>query len=358
MQLIQIVPALPPSVNGVGDYAALLADALRHHAGIESIFVVPSLSPAESTATRHSIARSSEQLNAVLNKLPLEAPVLLQYSGYGYHPQGFPLWLLAPLRERVRRGGRYICVFHELAASGPPWRKSFYFGPLQRWLYRKLFALASASITNSPPSLRALNALQGGPLHFAPSFSNVGEPLRMPTSERDLTTAIVFGQRPQRAAVYASEPVASEALQKLGIRRIVDIGPDRPGADSFCGISIERLGALPAEEISRQLSSSGAGLISYKPDYLCKSSIFAAYAAHGTVPLLLNPAGAASSFTGGLKAGEHYIDLSTTLPEHSFEQLSGAVYRWYQDHNIAAQATALASILRGTGNGKHPQMEE
>ena len=38
--LVQIVPILPPAISGVGDNAALLAEALRSAHGVETRFIV------------------------------------------------------------------------------------------------------------------------------------------------------------------------------------------------------------------------------------------------------------------------------------------------------------------------------
>jgi hypothetical protein len=40
MEVIQIVPALPPAINGLGDYASLLAKELWEAHNIRSRFVV------------------------------------------------------------------------------------------------------------------------------------------------------------------------------------------------------------------------------------------------------------------------------------------------------------------------------
>ena len=64
-----------------------------------------------------------------------DLPVLLHYAGYGYQARGCPTRLVAGLRDWKRRGGgRLVTVFHEVYASGPPWRSSFWLFPFQRRL--------------------------------------------------------------------------------------------------------------------------------------------------------------------------------------------------------------------------------
>jgi hypothetical protein len=139
MQIIQIVPRLPPSVDGVGDYAYLLARQLRAAHGIQTHFVVcdPQWGKAEigkaeninweSTSPRpspqsgegalpstlnsqpstnldgfpmHQLKeRSAEELLRVLSQPGMPATVLLQYVGYGYQKRGCPVWLVRGLEK-------------------------------------------------------------------------------------------------------------------------------------------------------------------------------------------------------------------------------------------------------------------
>lgn len=346
--LLQITPILPPAMSGVGDYTALLGRTLRELANIESTYIVPSAEVPCPTPLAHQqirIGRSTAQLRSTLRSFPRSTPLLLHYSGYGYHRHGIPRWLLKPLSEWVTEGGKLITVFHELAASGPPWRKSFYYGPLQRSLYRKLFALSAASITNTPITVQRLRALGDGPILFAPCFSMIGEPPLVPLTLRNHDTAIVFGLRAQRAAVYASVAAALPALRSLGVNRLLDIGPDQAVPTGFTALPVEQRGALSPAEVSACLANHTFALINYPATFLCKSGIFAACSSHGIVPLLLAPGMLPEPLSGGLSAGMHYLDLSAPLPLAPLERISEATYAWYQQHTLVAHAHDVAALL-------------
>jgi cobalamin biosynthesis protein CbiG len=77
MELIQIVPYLPPAHEGVGGYAAALARELRERLGVESRFVTGDPAPGST--------------------------VLLHYANYGYQTRGCPGAEPAAL-EGKRRG--------------------------------------------------------------------------------------------------------------------------------------------------------------------------------------------------------------------------------------------------------------
>src|SRR2546429_764945 len=150
MDIIQIVPYLPPTLSGVGDYAFLLAQELRRAHGIVTRFIVAEpdrengIEKAESGKRKvesevdgfpvhRLIQRSADELLRVLSADGMTPTVLLHYVGYGYEKRGCPFWLVNGL-EQWRKGEsdrRLVTMFHELFASGPPWRSSFWTSPLQ-----------------------------------------------------------------------------------------------------------------------------------------------------------------------------------------------------------------------------------
>ncbi|HSG40281.1 MAG TPA: glycosyltransferase family 1 protein, partial [Thermoanaerobaculia bacterium] len=124
MRIVQVVPRLPPPAEGVGSYALELARALAERHGTETLF---------HAASAHPPSHRAGALEEALEEARPSA-VLLHYVNYGYQQRGCPVWLLHTLR-RWRRGGtgrRLVTVFHEVYATGPPWRSSFWTMPLQR----------------------------------------------------------------------------------------------------------------------------------------------------------------------------------------------------------------------------------
>src|SRR5262245_33289304 len=140
MEIIQIVPRLPPAINGLGDYAFLLARELRATHDIHSNFIVcdPDL---ESTGSLDGFpvqcvaARTASDVGDVLEGMSgRDTTIFLHYVGYGYDKRGCPSWLVEGLEQwrRLAGGRRLVTMFHELYAFGMPWRSSFWTMPLQR----------------------------------------------------------------------------------------------------------------------------------------------------------------------------------------------------------------------------------
>jgi hypothetical protein len=209
MEVIQIVPRLPPAIDGVGDYAFLLAKQLRTAHGIQTRFIVcdpnwkpevrPPISGLRSPVLLDGFPvyqlkeRTAKELLRVLNQPTMPPTVLLQYVGYGYQTKGCPIWLPRSLRawrnqSSVIRGSvvtsrasdfqsptspRLVTMFHELYASGPPWRLVFYHGLIQRWIVRKIHQMSSFSLTSTVWTERLLNQVGRGMVFRQPVPSNI-----------------------------------------------------------------------------------------------------------------------------------------------------------------------------------------
>ncbi|HSV64104.1 MAG TPA: hypothetical protein VLH83_12230, partial [Chthoniobacterales bacterium] len=147
--VLQIVPQLPGSFDGVGDYALNLARALSADHGIITTFLVA----AKTSAT-------SKEGYAVISGLDCDASaelarthdhVILHYVNYGYQSRGVPFLLrnfVKQLRHQLR--GRWITMFHELYASGPPWKSAFWLRPFQvRIAHEMIDASSSCVVSNA-----------------------------------------------------------------------------------------------------------------------------------------------------------------------------------------------------------------
>src|SRR4051812_13750976 len=103
MKLIQIVPDLPPAINGLGDQASLLAEELERAHGINTQFIVcrhREAMPDRQFPVANLKERTAQALLQTLNKLGSnDAVVVLHYVGYGYSSRGCPFWLLEGLHQ-------------------------------------------------------------------------------------------------------------------------------------------------------------------------------------------------------------------------------------------------------------------
>jgi hypothetical protein len=346
MRLVQIVPTLPPPAEGVGPYATALAAELSAQRGIESRFVVgdpawrpePGNTPALAIAARTPAALTQ----AVLAQGGAEpVPVLLHYAGYGYARRGCPRWLVAALVRLARqRRIRLVTIFHEVAASGPPWTSSFWLRPVQLDLARKL-ARASELRRTSLPVYAELLATP--PVEIVPVFSTVGEltdPRPFAARARRL---VVFGGPGVRGRAFgALRSTLAAAARELQATEVLDIGPRLETVPrELEGIPCSALGVQAAAEVSRLLGSSAFGFLAYPPGFLAKSTIYAAYAAHGVVPV------------GGWEGGPWPAEPPCWQPSEAagaeaLERFARRAHCWYAPHALARQASDLAERLVGS----------
>lgn len=316
MRLIQIVPRLPPSTEGVGSHAEALAGALAR-LGIETRFVteVEALDDEE------------------------DAPVFLHYANYGYHPRGCPTRLVEGLARRLQRGAgrRLVTNFHEVFATGPPWRSSFWLFPVQRRLAATVARLSAALITSLELYSRRIHSVAGErPVRVVPVFSTVGEPAEVPPLAERAPRLVVFGGAGVRSRTWEWDlPALGAVCAELGIEEILDVGPPTAVPDCAGAVPVRALGALPAEEVSACLLGARAGFLSYPPTFLPKSSIFAAYCAHGVAPVCVWN-------RREVKAGPLPPFWRTGAdPAASADR----AHAWYGEHALFRQASLLRTLL-------------
>ena len=133
----------------------------------------------------------------------------------------------------------------------------------------------------------------------------------------------------------------------LGVGEIVDIGPrDAKVPEEVGGLRVRSLGELSAGDISQLLSRCRVGVLDYPSDVLGKSTVFAAYAAHGVVPVITR---FRDGNADGLRDGGHFIvareRMDRTYSTKELEAVSQAVSQWYAPHSLERQAAALSGIL-------------
>lgn len=316
---------IPPGHGGVRDYAAILGGPLD--------------APVRELSTQTDTRGWSGDL------------LLLHFSGYGYHKRGVPAWLLkelAGLRERFRVFG---VVFHELYASGPPWRSAFWLSGMQRRIARDLAGQADFWLANRELAGNWLRAqAPTAPYRVLPVFSNVGEP-QPGEHERD-ASIVVFGSAGMRAPAYAwNDGEIFRFARRHGLR-IDDIGAPLQDATLSGRLAQEGVrvrGMLPADQVSRALTQARHGVLAYPADYVGKSGIFAAYASHGTCPILLTKDLAPHD---GMQPDVEYAAGFGALerqPALDPRAIGRAARRWYEPHCIAAHASALQALSREAG---------
>src|SRR5207249_2233983 len=135
----------------------------------------------------------------------------------------------------------------------------------------------------------------------------VGEPKLASNLGNRNPRMIVFGSAAWRSEAYHDHQAALEqACHALSITEVVDIGPPC-GAIPKLSVGCVPKGSLPPDQVSREMLDAHAGFFSYPAACLGKSGVFAAYAAHGLVPVTY--AANVTANKDGLRPNEHFLPV-------------------------------------------------
>mgnify|MGYP007082186571 CR=1 FL=1 len=350
--IFQIVPRLYPSVDGLGDYALTLALRLKELYQLDTHFIVcdPLWEGGESLQG-FKVSRLENRNKCTLFELLKKQnarTVLLHYVGYGYQNKGLPFWIVSNLKKwKKGDSNKFVVMFHETyVISHNPFGTLFWVSYLQKLIARDLLVITDKVVTNKEQYALELNNLSPKSIEIPviPVFSNIGEIKVLSELGKRKKRLVVFGGKGYRSKVYQfSEKFIKIAIEKLGIEEIVDIGPSVENCpENICGVPVISKGILESVEISQILSESLAGILNYDPYYLGRSGIFAAYAAHGVVPIN-------SQFTDkkvdGLKAQVHYWAPNPT-DKLDFQEIALNANSWYIGHNVDRHAALFYEQLR------------
>src|SRR5258708_2283655 len=201
--VLQIVPHLPGSYDGVGDYALNLAKALSKACNLQTAFLV-----AQTTETKSK--DGFEIISGLAGDLSSRSfdHVILHYANYGYQSRGVPFELRrfsGELRRRLH--GRWITTFHELYASGPPWKSAFWLRPWQVKIAQDLIDVSDFCFVSNDVIRNAISRHDAGKsIRLLPLMSNFGEPELGDFDGRPNTRWAICGDQTlhRRALLYLS----------------------------------------------------------------------------------------------------------------------------------------------------------
>lgn len=286
--------------------------------------------------------------------------LILHFSGYGYATNGAPLKLVRLLEQwrRASAHNRLLVVFHELFVNLPPWRKGFWWAPLQRHVLQRLINCCDGGLSTLERHSRWLRSHGLEPFATLAVPSNVGEtsePLPLHQRSRQL---LVFGGRSQRQAAHFALQRHTELLARLGIRAIHDLGPPLDLPPSLAGLPLYSHGLLPVAQVAELLKQTQLAAVSYPLPFLAKSGIFAAICAHGALPLVLNAGRTEKAQADGLRAGLTYItpawvqaqpDASAAVSAD--QRIATAAWQWYQLHRLSEQRRQFQAWISAPREG-------
>lgn len=359
--LVQIVAGLPPAIDGVGDYALAIARALRERQEIETLFVVanpkwrgPGIIEGFPVAV---VARKDPSslllaMRGILARARAEqtTPILFHCSMYGYAKRALAFWLQTGLVKWKRQspGSPLITMFHELAATGPIWTSPFWLHGIQCGLIRGFARESKASLTSNARYRQRLAQIAGieeSHIVKLPVLSTVGEPGEILPARTRKRQLVIFGKPHSRNLAFSRCLSQLESVcRSLGIERVLEVGPDASARKHGLPCAVEATGGLAAHEVSAILCDSLFGFIVSDASLLSKSTVFAAYCAHGTVPVVVGRDGGEAD---GLHANQHYMcaPLRGSISGDQLEEVSQSAHTWYRGHGVTAQASQYAGIM-------------
>jgi len=341
-----LIQVTPPGQGGVRDYLECLK-AEWACAGIESHVIELSQASVGAQSLLDRVLTLAD--NSVRPDSQSTFSLLIHFSGYGYERRGLCFWLLREIGQAKAQLGdrlRVVTMFHELFASGPPWRSAFWLSPLQARIARRLARKSDAIWTNTESHGRWLREQVGPstPITVQPVFSTVGEPEQLaPTTGREPSLVVFGSPSTRRRALDALLPYV-ESLERQGITEIIEVGSGEASPWTATGLKPRFLGRMEKPDLRALLERAAYGLIEYPPNCLGKSTVFAAYAAHGCMSI--NVAQAADD-SDGLQSGRHFASLSHDTPlthdTQTREAMAEAACNWYTPHCLTRQAAAFAA---------------
>lgn len=352
--ILQILPRASRGRDGVGDYARTLAASLERHHDLRTTFV----STGEGSHLVFPVGGGPGE-----QRVDHYTAIVLHYVNYGYSRRGVPLWLPAVLRRLQRASGaRQITVFHELYASGS-WRQSaFWLQPLQVRVARTIAAMSDVCVVSSEVARQQLERLVSElRIIVHPVFSNLGEPILSPgeIAERDSHRWIICGgteliERSLRsffpAAFLIPEQFAPRELFVVG-------GSDNSGVRQTLNgekkIRTHYCPQVEAKIASGILAGCAFGWMDYfhhpavPMPVILKSTAFAAYCAHGVIPVLPH-SGSVIDLGGDALPGPFFVAPSgQNLPLESERATTARLIQSWYERNASSShlgATVAAAI--------------
>lgn len=339
-RLGSIIQVVPFAEGGVRDYAQLLHSRWCR-LQVSSRFVTLSRQDALACSLVERVAELRSEHEA-------PAALLIHFSGYGYDPRGLSGWLadeVEQVRHRLGRSLRVVVMFHELFASGPPWRSAFWLQGAQVKVAWRLARLGDHLLTNTTRHAAWL-ARQAAPsveIETWPVFSNVGELVQPCSFDARRRQLMIFGSASTRQRALRNLHRHAAHIHELGVEELVEVGPGHQAARPLAGIPVRFLGRLDLASLRAVLEESRYGLIAYSEDTMGKSGVYAAYAAHGCVTLNAHPS---TGPADGLISNQHFVTLDARdrVARHSskLQQVADAAGAWYDSHRLSVQAGSFA----------------
>ena len=294
MKIHIIAAALPPLLDGIGDYTACLAAELAHSADVTVL--TGAASPAPIPGVRIETAFSADDPASVKQIARFVADgkpdwALLEYNPFSYGRWGLNLHLPEVMRRlrQVSPGTRVAVMVHEpfVPIITPQFAVMATWQRWQLWRLGRSADIVFFSIDFCTHQFK--NWFPGKPLVHLPVGSNVP---RVPITRAEARTrldipddAVVLGLFGTAAGgrMLGRTKDALTTLREAGVpAQLLYVGPHK---DAICAAlgseGVIADGPFPAEEVSRRLSAMDIYLAAYVDGVSTRRGAFLAAMQHG-----------------------------------------------------------------------------
>lgn len=311
--IVHIVPTVPPELNGLADYSFKLSQHWPDAGASWSCLALrlPEEAQKNWPGANFSLFEPSQQgLSAALQKLDESAEIevlVLHYVGYAYQPKGVPTWLPAVLAgwKKAHPQQSLVVMFHELWATGAPWRSCFWVLPTAKSIVSQLAAASDFWITSCQNYFDKVVSVGGkaGQGAVIPIATNIepsapidfGRP--WPLFQGKPLKIAVFGLATTRnTALSVHAGLLKELCEQNLIERISLLGqsPQNEKVSAKLASIRAEIGGeslwqtaydLSPAEASKLLREQDLGVVKETAPFLAKSTVFAAFCSHGVLPV-------------------------------------------------------------------------
>jgi hypothetical protein len=358
--VLQIVPRLPGTFDGVGDYALNLARALAADHGLTTTFLVAGKT---SVASKDGFPIISGLDFAVAKLARAHEHVILHYVNYGYQARGVPFRLRAFVKKlRPQLRGKWVTTFHELSASGPPWKSAFWLRPIQAGIARDIINASTSCVVSNRPIEEAIRACDPAKkVYTVPVMSNFGEPELIDFATRSPKRWVICGGTALIARSLGLFEQLRPAIPPAFAPEHLDIvgGHQDPAIAVIIDrlkrdLSVHHTPEVVVDLASEILRQSTFGFLDYFgagkvwPGMVLKSGAFAALCAHGVIPIVSHRE-ESIAIDGDALPGPFYLTRGAAHFPAPGELPGGGrrCYEWYRAHAHSRQAARIyAEALR------------
>ncbi|MBD1365008.1 hypothetical protein IDJ77_14400 [Mucilaginibacter sp. ZT4R22] len=307
INIVFICSSLEQGHDGVGDYTRRLSAALikaGHSCAILSVSDRHTENILESTqqadgvdvpvlrlSSDIEIKKRFEIAKEWVDKIDPQW-LSLQFVPFGYHPKGLKLGLSKMLLT-LSKGRRWHMMFHELwvGMANEESKKLHLWGQAQRILIKSLIKNLKPAVIHTQTRLyQTLLAKMSFKAGYLPLYSNipvVGSQSGERAAEGEISF-VVFGAIHDKAPIQQFAKEAAQYADKFKrplTLTIIGRGNNEQqrwaGAWAEAGLPVNRLGELPARQISEVLSGATIGLSATALAVIEKSGSYAAMREHG-----------------------------------------------------------------------------